>query len=344
MPVVDRHGRDLFFDILEHTVYQEPYDQVKVRLRSIGEKYYDADFPPEWSSLIGFGPSQLRSGIDLNLWTRFSWKRCSEIYKSLSIISDNLKPSDICQGYLGDYYFLSSVAAIAENPKRIKNMFLHHKVTKTNCYCVRLFVSGKWQEIIIDDYMPYYESELRPAFSRTSNSEAWVLLLEKAWAKVHKGYLNINDGSVNECLRDLTGAPTETIKVSDPNIWDIISKSLEKKFIMTAGSCDDSGRDVLSSIGLTGIHTYTVLDQVEVFVEGYNKSRLAEKNDPRLDNRFRKLIKMRNPWSKGEWKGDWSENSHLWSESLKKKLGYKKDETGVFFMDFNDFKKYFSDI
>ena len=33
------------------------------------------------------------------------------------------------------------------------------------------------------------------------------MILEKAWAKVHGGYLNIDSGSTREALRDLTGAP-----------------------------------------------------------------------------------------------------------------------------------------
>jgi hypothetical protein len=37
----------------------------------------------------------------------------------------------------------------------------------------------------------------------------WVLLLEKAWAKLHNSYDNIEGGLVTEVLHDLTGAPVE---------------------------------------------------------------------------------------------------------------------------------------
>lgn len=39
--------------------------------------------------------------------------------------------------------------------------------------------------------------------------ELWVLLLEKAYAKVHGCYANIEAGLTGNAIRDLTGAPYE---------------------------------------------------------------------------------------------------------------------------------------
>ena len=30
-----------------------------------------------------------------------------------------------------------------------------------------------------------------------------------------------------------------------------------------------------------------------------------------------RLVKLRNPWGKGEWKGDWGDDSWLWTPYLK---------------------------
>lgn len=42
------------------------------------------------------------------------------------------------------------------------------------------------------------------------------MLLEKAWAKIFKGYLNIEAGLTREALRDLTGASCKTFMTRDP--------------------------------------------------------------------------------------------------------------------------------
>lgn len=41
----------------------------------------------------------------------------------------------------------------------------------------------------MDDFLPYMYDW--PAFSNTSNGELWVVLLEKAWAKVYSSYKRI---------------------------------------------------------------------------------------------------------------------------------------------------------
>ena len=49
------------------------------------------------------------------------------------------------------------------------------------------------------------------------------------------------------------------------------------------------------------------------------------------------LVKIRNPWGKGEWTGDWSDNSPLWTPKLKKQFGWTGADDGSFFMRFSDF-------
>ena len=44
-------------------------------------------------------------------------------------------------------------------------------------------------------------------FLRGNGPELWVLLLEKAYAKINKCYANIEAGLTGNAIRDLTGAP-----------------------------------------------------------------------------------------------------------------------------------------
>ena len=68
--------------------------------------------------------------------------------------------------------------------------------------------NGEWQIVTIDDLFPCYPQG-QPLFSQGSSNEIWVLLLEKAYAKLHKSYEILNGGSATEALVDLTGMVVE---------------------------------------------------------------------------------------------------------------------------------------
>lgn len=54
---------------------------------------------------------------------------------------------------------------------------------------------------------------------------------------------------------------------------------------------------------------------------------------------------MRNPWGKKEWTGNWSDDSNSWTPELKKQAGFDNSANdGIFFMEFKDFIKYFTDF
>ena len=65
--------------------------------------------------------------------------------------------------------------------------------------------------MVVDDYFPYNEESENWACSRSNGDrEIWVLLLEKAWAKIHGSYQRIEGGTTDDPLTALTGAPTKT--------------------------------------------------------------------------------------------------------------------------------------
>ena len=51
------------------------------------------------------------------------WKDIYEIYPQPIKVFNNISPSDILQGSLGDCYFLSTLSAMAEFPERIQRLF-----------------------------------------------------------------------------------------------------------------------------------------------------------------------------------------------------------------------------
>lgn len=68
---------------------------------------------------------------------------------------------------------------------------------------------GKWRTIDLDEFVPCVFGE--PAFSKSNENELWVILLEKAWAKMYGSYKQIEAGFPEEGLHDLTGAPIHNI-------------------------------------------------------------------------------------------------------------------------------------
>lgn len=78
-------------------------------------------------------------------------------------------------------------------------------------YCVKLCHNGIWKLVWVDDFFPCDPHSKKPAFTRSSDAELWVLILEKAWAKLYGCYERIEQGTCREAQRDLTGAPTKTV-------------------------------------------------------------------------------------------------------------------------------------
>jgi hypothetical protein len=172
------------------------YNNLKNRFANQKRVFVDQDFKPDFSSILGFG-EKIRYSMER--LRSYEWKRPTEIFKGekYAIFQGDINPKDILQGEIGDCYFLCSVAAIAERQDRIKKLFLTREVQEFGCYCVALCLNGVWEEVIVDDHFVcknYGYGKYLCAFNSTKNNELWVMLLEKAWAKVHGGYMNISSG------------------------------------------------------------------------------------------------------------------------------------------------------
>lgn len=108
------------------------------------------------------------------------------------IFDHKVEPRDIKQGQLGNCYFLAALAALAERPERIFNLFLILEENKQKYYACKLLYKGKWKTIDLDEYIPTIGN--KPAFSKAVGQELWVILLEKAWAKLYSSYKRIEAG------------------------------------------------------------------------------------------------------------------------------------------------------
>ena len=82
-----------------------------------------------------------------------------------------------------------------------------------------------------------------------NGNEVWVMILEKAWAKVNGSYASTIAGLPSEAFSVLTEAPTFSYvnkKYSTDELWKIILEADDQKYII----CTNSNNNVkkISSI------------------------------------------------------------------------------------------------
>lgn len=306
-----------------------------------------------------FEPTQDLSGnwnLNLMQWNGIPvmWSRPPDLFdgKSFKVFEDVMAIDTIRQGVFGNSYFFAAVFSLAAIPKRIQRLFRHRQVSEVGMYCVSFCLHGVWEDVIIDDRIPCHKDAKIPLFSSNRGNEIWVPLIEKAWAKVHGGFLNIAAGTVEEALHALTGAPTVSYSlkdgIADRECWEAMLEARRRGYVMACATndfkdrkCNERGVD--QATGLVGAHAYSILGVYEVTIEGGKPRRLQpnEKSDPKN----LKLIKLRNPWGKTEWKRDWSDDSAKWTPELIQLLGRGKTENdGLFYMSYEDYVKHFANV
>ena len=206
----------------------------------------------------------------------------------------------------------------------INRLFYIKEKSVEHCYGCYYRINGIWKLVLVDDYFPCYGKFGKNfAFSSTNGNELWVVLLEKAWAKLNGNYAKTIGGEPQEVFDIITNAYSEKIRISNSKqgLWEKLIESEEKGYILTAGTSGDTYNLDIEEKGLVPGHAYTLIETVEI---GNNK-----------------LVHLRNPWGTGEWSGDWSDSSKKWTASIKKQLNYSKTDDGSFWMSFEDFCTYF---
>jgi len=343
--------------------------------------FTDSKFPPSSKSIAdkGTGSKALVPGPT-------TWYRARDIHDADWPVHlfDNMSAQDIVQGGLGDCWLLAALSVVAEYPAFLPNfVFQQQECNHEGRYAFNLFdySKGNWTVVTIDDYIPCYpksdfaESPV-PRFSQPRGNEIWVLLLEKAFAKLCGGYCNLKAGYAGLAWMILTGC-------MDYNRW-VLEKGTGKEGVerqwrrrpilmyhntgqhLGFEYAEQSEKDpiykkdkfldylrkaekrnyLISAVGVFGGGIEKVHDNG--LVEGHAYGVLQILDVPCLDGHTRTLVKLRNPWGDHHtFKGKFSdEDNESWSKLIKNSgKGIRIEEAnGTFWMPASDFLDYYTHI
>lgn len=149
------------------------------------------------------------------------WVRISALGGS-RMMSPGTRAHHICQGFVGDCSFLSSIASLVEHEWRFKRPFLPKILYPQNAehepvinpagkYACRMYLNGVPRKVLVDDFVPVRQDGKIASAHLSNMKDMWVTLLEKAFIKIMGGTFWVQGSSPATDLYHLTGWVPETL-------------------------------------------------------------------------------------------------------------------------------------
>lgn len=329
LPVVDPDlGHRALGHLSKHTLkchilhYQE---QQAAKQCTLTHKFEDTEFPADHHSLYYNLEEKPKDSPEPH---QIEWKRPCDIAKKPFLFPESGVIGDLVQGLLADCWLLSAVAVVAAKPELLKKIFLSTKYAKFGIYVLQFWKNGDWVPVMIDDRIPCDINTGKPLYARCIDpNEIWILLLEKAYAKLHGCYETISGGTMGYGLKDLTGCIPTMYQPQDPGRWNKMNHLVERGHTVLLGirsQSQDLDFDTAKGLGILVNHGYVILDMK------YNGSV--------------PIFQVRNPWGRLEWTGKWSDEWTGWTKELKKKFSWCDEDDGRFWMGYDDMANYFNEM
>ena len=122
---------------------------------------------------------------------------------------------------------------------------------------------GEWVEVIVDDRLPTRNGKLIYLRSVEKN-EFWGALLEKAYAKLHGSYKNLEGGLTIEAAVDFTGGIPEMINLTR-------LKYTQERLFYIMSKADDAGAFMGAALSVNLRIIINILQRSVMFVSKYRK-------------------------------------------------------------------------
>ncbi|XP_033330563.2 calpain A isoform X5 [Megalopta genalis] len=309
----------------------QDFNTLRRECLATGSLFEDPEFPPADSSLY-FSRKPDRY---------IEWRRPMEITDNPQLFVEGFSRFDVQQGELGDCWLIAAVANLTMDPNLFFQVVPEDQSFEENyagIFHFRFWQYGRWVDVVVDDRLPTHNGELMYLRSAESN-EFWSALLEKAYAKLHGSYEALKGGTTCEAMEDFTGGVTEMYQMDEtpPNLFSILLKAYERNSLLGCSiEPDPNVLEAETPQGLIKGHAYSI-----------TRVKYVEIQTP---NQFGKipLLRIRNPWgNEAEWNGPWSDQSPEWRfipDHEKDELGLTFDMDGEFWMSFQDFTRYFTQL
>ncbi|XP_046316781.1 calpain-3 isoform X4 [Marmota monax] len=308
-------------------VKEKTFEQLHKKCLEKKVLFLDPEFPPDETSLF----------YSQKFPIQFIWKRPPEICENPRFIIGGANRTDICQGDLGDCWFLAAIACLTLNERLLFRVIPHDQSFTENyagIFHFQFWRYGDWVDVVVDDCLPTYNNQL--VFTKSNHrNEFWSALLEKAYAKLHGSYEALKGGNTTEAMEDFTGGVTEFFEIKDAprDMYKIMRKAIERGSLM--GCSIDTivpvQYETRMACGLVKGHAYSVTGLEEALFKGEKV----------------KLVRLRNPWGQVEWNGSWSDGWKDWSfvdKDEKARLQHQVTEDGEFWMSYEDFIYHFTKL
>ena len=225
-------------------------NEINTELKNLNTKFIDFDFLPSDNSVIN---SKYDENLKNFLEYIIHWRRPEEFITSelsenadadltLRIFNKDKEPepNDIRQGLIPCNHLDSALSALAEKYNLIKRLFKTSIYNENGIYQIKLCIAGEWTTVVIDDYFPCVPLS-SPLVTRSQSNELWILILEKALAKVYDCYYNLTCINLSDFFLTLTGCPSFSYNLENlqsEEKKDIFNKIknfvIEKKYLVVA--------------------------------------------------------------------------------------------------------------
>lgn len=301
-------------------------------------------------------------------------------------IIGNVDPSDIKQGAVGDCWLLSGISSLAEFDGAVKKLFRKtknwHKMPadKPNMYTITLWDLPTWTEvdIVVDERLCANPNKTGLLSSKpSSDGELWVCYLEKAIAAHCGGWDNITGGHCTHAWALLTGCREQyTIFQNhktgkyycssryDPNKkkWSAYTNAPSDSYAgVWPGAWPKEGGGGNGELSLEEVFMrLCAWDKVD-FIMGAGRSNDVKKEAGMVDNHGYSviecraniagtdidLIKVRNPWGKGEIEnGEFDDDGPGWEKypQVKQELNPVVADDGIFWVTKDEFFRLYDTI